>query len=189
MVMLLTALQYSVMLLLKKCVMCALTSSLTWNLLLAFFCVSQYIIDLEGNGTKENQFINLFWYFLWDLLLTYVSTVEPLVITHYCMCTNTNLCGETELRTAFCDRDVGWHSVTELLQVMHLVPDNFPDSVSSAFKWVLCRSVLEISAMATKLLLCKALQLCKSRMLKTLKSHEVRKRPAQMGLCGGLAIW
>jgi hypothetical protein len=37
--------------------------------------------------------------------------------------------------------------VTEQLEVMHVVPDNFPDSVSSVFKCVLCRSVLEISAM------------------------------------------
>jgi len=36
--------------------------------------------------------------------------------------------------------------VTELLEVMHVVPDNFPDSVISTFKCVLCRIVLEISA-------------------------------------------
>lgn len=120
-------------------------SLLLWHVVGSFF-VSQHIIDLEGNGTMGNQFINLFWYFLWDLLLTYVSTVKPLVITHYFMFTNKNLC-YTHLWTAFCNWDVGWHSVTELLDVIYVVPDNFLDSVSSTFKWVLCRSVLEISAM------------------------------------------
>jgi len=47
------------------------------------FFVTQYIIDLEGNGTMGNQLINLFWYFLWYLLLTYVRFhSKTLVITH-----------------------------------------------------------------------------------------------------------
>ena len=60
MVMLLTTLQCSVMFLPKK--MCNVCCHFFFDMEPVFgsFFVSQHVIDLEGNGTMGNQFINLF---------------------------------------------------------------------------------------------------------------------------------